>query len=444
MEHNKGAIAAIATPAGIGAIGVVRISGAELDTIASQLIGKLPCPRRASLRTVYAADRSAIDDAIVIYFAAPASFTGEDVLEIQTHGGNVVTHDVLQAAIAAGARRAEPGEFSTRAFLNNKIDLVQAEAIADLIESTSSRAARLAHNSLSGKFSGEITTIAEALKALRVELEAYIDFPEDDIPAPAIDSLSVRTGAVHDRLLSLANNAERGAKLNTGLDVAIVGRPNVGKSTLLNTLAQEERAIVSSEPGTTRDVLSIDVIIDGLAVRFHDTAGLRDSDNIVEQEGVRRARQTVERCDVIFYLISGHDEPLEKPLNEMGVPTFTIRNKIDLAGLAPKAERTANGGNFQISAKHGDGIELLRRALLEHFDLDGETDSAYLARKRQLDALQTACAALDFDYAKLYLNAPELGAERLRSAGYALATLTGEYTSEDLLGDIFSTFCIGK
>jgi tRNA modification GTPase len=440
----NGTIAAVATAAGLGAIGVVRISGVAVRAIANRLIGELPPPRVASFRAVHDPSGRAIDEAIVIYFAAPKSFTGEDVLEIQTHGGNIVTRDVLEAVLAAGARPAIAGEFSERAFLNGKINLIQAEAVADLIESASSRAARLALHSLTGQFSAAVAAVATQLNAIRVQLEAHLDFPEDDLPPRMVDDLAQRTVSVRDDLSRLLDRAARGAKLNSGVDIAIIGRPNVGKSTLLNLLAQEERAIVSDEPGTTRDVLSIDINVGGLAVRFHDTAGLREASNAIEEEGVRRAKQTIDRSDAVFHVVTEDPHALPELVGKLSIPVFTIRNKIDLDALPPLIEPRPDGAYLQISARYDRGIGLLRTALLEQFDLAGEADNAYLARERHLSSLRRARDALAFDHARLYGDAPELGAERLRTAGHALGTLTGEYTSEELLGDIFSTFCIGK
>lgn len=444
MARLNDTIAAVATAAGRGAIGIVRISGVDLGAIATRLVGTLPPPRVVSNRTVRDAYGNAIDTAIVLYFAAPKSFTGEDVLEIQTHGGNVVTRDVLEAAYAAGARPAAAGEFSERAFLNGKIDLIQAEAIADLIESATSRAARLARNSLAGRFSDEVVAIAEELKSIRVQLEGTIDFADEDMSPDSFEKLEQRSTAIGDQLLQLIAKAVHGVKLNNGLDIAIVGRPNVGKSTLLNALAGEDRAIVSDEPGTTRDVLSMDLEIGGVLVRIHDTAGLRDANNAVEREGVRRAKLTIDQSDAVFYVVTSQSDPLSDYVAGLTVPIFTIRNKIDLDSLSASVEPRPEGAYIQISARYGCGLDLLRTTLLDHFDLAGESDNTFLARDRHLNALRCALEALDFDHAQRYCDAPELGAERLRRAGYELGTLTGEYSSEDLLGDIFSTFCIGK
>ena len=437
-------IAAVATPPGRGAIAMLRISGSDLSRIADQLLGKLPPPRVASYRPVYGADHEPIDEAIVIYFAAPKSFTGEDTLEIQTHGGDVVINDVLQAAITAGARHAAPGEFSERAFLNGKIDLIQAEAVADLIESSTSLAARLAHRSLAGHFSREVKAITKKLISFHVQLEATIDFPEENITAPALADMVARSLDVYQHLSRLLQEAQRGAKLNAGLNIAIVGRPNVGKSTLLNVLAHEERAIVTNIPGTTRDVLTVDINVRGLPVRFYDTAGLREAEDPIEIEGVQRAKQAIELSDAVFFLVVDKSDELEEFINGLAIPVFKIRNKIDLDHLGTFSEKRSNGAYIQISAKHEQGIELLHEAIIDHFNLAQDRDNMILARDRHLSGLSAARDALNFDHEQHYRDAPELGAEDLRRAVRALSALTGEYTSEELLGDIFSTFCIGK
>lgn len=444
MEVANKPIAAIATPAGRGAIGIVRISGGDLSSVAHHLVGKLPPPRVATCCSVRARDNTTIDNALVIYFAGPRSFTGDDVLEIQTHGGIIITQDVLTAALDAGARLAGPGEFTERAFLNGKIDLLQAEAIADLIDSSSSRAARLAQRSLDGGFSRSVDTITEELKVIRIQLEATIDFPEEEIPLVVVENLCQRSIAVAEHISVLLQQATHGAKLNAGLDIAIIGRPNVGKSTLLNLLANEERAIVTELPGTTRDILSVDINLDGLLLRVHDTAGIRESTDQIEQEGVKRAKQKTENSDAVFYVFTESDDELTEFVNDLSIPVFAIRNKIDLGNLPALAEKRQNGLYVQISAELNLGIELLRKGVLEYFSLASENENVVLARERHLVALREARTALDFDYAQLYDETPELGAERLRNAANALGVLTGEYTSEDLLSDIFTKFCIGK
>lgn len=437
-------IAAIATAPGQAAVGMVRISGPDVAAIAQRIVGGLPPARYARYGAVTNTHGSAIDDAVVIYFAAPASFTGEDILEIQTHGGNIVTRDVLNAVIDAGARAAAPGEFTERAFLNGKIDLLQAEAIADLIASTSSRAARLAHQSLSGEFSLHVTSLNKTLKSVRVQLEAAIDFPDEGISPAGLLTLTSQTAQVRTQILALLATARTGARLNSGIDIAIVGEPNVGKSTLLNRLAGSERAIVHALPGTTRDVLSVEIDLDGLNVRVHDTAGIRDTADPIEREGVRRAREKIADADAVLHVFT-QDSPQQALLGESAVPVFAVLNKIDLTGDSPFIEVEDNRYRIGVSAKTAAGIDLLRRAILDAFELAGDaSDSVVLARERHLAAIAEAADALDFDHAALFEHSPELGAERLRLAGDSLAKLTGEFTSEDLLGEIFSTFCLGK
>jgi len=437
-------IAAIATAPGRGAVGIVRVSGPGVRTIAHHIIGELPTPRTAAYRTVRNLSSDTIDHAIAIYYPAPRSFTGEDVLEIHTHGGRVVTREVLHCIVDSGARVALPGEFSKRAFLNGKIDLLQAEAIADLIDSNSTRAARLAQQSLSGAFSQRIIDIDGDLKYVRVHIEANIDFPEDDIPSETIRALVSRTASVRKKLTHLLSDAQNGARLNRGIDVAIVGKPNVGKSTLLNQLAREDRAIVDPRPGTTRDVLSVDIEFAGLVVRIHDTAGIRESDDPIEREGVRRARERIGAADALFHVYTDDDDDTVTHGVDDAVPVFNIRNKIDLLGLPASLTTQGNVSQVDLSARSGEGVDLLERAVLERFHLDGDHDSIVLARDRHLTALKAACSALDFDAVRLFSEAPELAAEQLRVAGYELGRLLGEFTSEDLLGEIFSSFCIGK
>lgn len=437
-------IVAIATPAGRGAIGIVRVSGPQVPVIAKTLCAGLPTPRNASLRTIIDSDGQPIDESIVLYFPAPASFTGEDILEIQTHGGAIITAQVYRAITNLGGRAASPGEFSERAFVNGKIDLIQAEAIADLIDSSSEHAARLAQKSLSGEFSKSVTKISDSLKALRVTLEALIDFPEDDLPAQLIKQIDTRATQAKEAVTDLLEQSARGAKLNQGIDIVILGRPNVGKSTLLNALAREDRAIVTNVPGTTRDILSVDVNINNMAVRFHDTAGLRDSDEPVEREGMRRAYEKTQSADAVLLLHTNETDQVTELDFPPTVPRLRIRNKIDLENLQPSAHRSNKDWELKISARNKLGIDLIRDAIVATFGYSGDVDNTILARERHIQALSAAAMHLDIDVADLLSYAPELLAEQLRLACEELAKLTGEYTSEDLLGEIFSTFCIGK
>tara|TARA_B100001123_G_scaffold450945_1_gene625360 strand:+ start:1403 stop:2737 length:1335 start_codon:yes stop_codon:yes gene_type:complete len=437
-------IAAVATPAGRGALAILRISGSDLKRIAKNLFGKLPRPRVATLLTITGVDKAAIDNAVVIYFRGPHSFTGEDVIEIQTHGGAVAIREVMRAACAAGARQARGGEFSERAFINGKIDLIQAEAIADLIESSTTLTAGLAQKSLAGHFSRQVNSIIEKLKSIHVVIEAMIDFPEDEIPLVTSTDLATRSNEVGLAIKRLIHKSERGARVKDGLSIAIIGRPNVGKSTLLNVLSGEDRAIVTREPGTTRDILTVDIELDGLLVRLYDTAGLRETESDVEKEGVRRAKEKVCEADAIFFVVTSEMDDLDEYVGDLTIPVFKIRNKIDLDGLEVMLEPLASGAYLQISAKQERGIDLIYTALADYFNIVGEPDNMILARERHITELNAAAEALDFNHRELYQCSPELGAERIRVAMRALGTLTGKYTNEELLGEIFSTFCIGK
>ncbi len=438
-------IAAIATAAGIGAVGIVRVSGPRVGDIAIRLVGEIPPPRFAAFRPVRDARAEVIDEAIVIRFAAPHSFTGEDVLEIQCHGGFVVSHEILDAVLQAGARPARPGEFSERAFLNGKIDLLQAEALADLIASTSQRAARLARASLAGTFSREVEKLHDEIRAIRVQLEATIDFSEEDIDTATVAALGEAIADARQRVADMLARANRGARLNRGIDIAIVGRPNVGKSTLLNTLAGDELAIVDADPGTTRDVLSADIGVGALTARFHDTAGMRITLDRVEREGVARARRKITEADAVIYVHAGEHDALDDVPDVGDRPLFIVRNKIDRDGLPPACDRPGHAWHVQLSAREGTGIDALVDAIVREFDCGSQdSDSAILARSRHLAALAAARDALAPNVADMLTDSPEIVAEHLRLAMQALAELTGDYTSEALLGDIFSTFCIGK
>ena len=443
VDELADTIAALATPAGLGAIAVVRVSGARVAQIMTGLLARRLTPRYATLATVRDQHGRALDDAIAIFYKAPNSFTGEDVLEIQTHGGHIVARDVLAAVITQGARQARPGEFSERAFLNDKIDLVQAEAIADLIASASSRAARLARKNLTGHFSQALEHIATKINAVRVQVEADIDFADEAVAPFSAERLNEEIESVRDAISSLLRGASSGARLNNGIDVAIIGQVNVGKSTLLNVLADEERAIVSAEPGTTRDVLSVDLLVDGLPMRVHDTAGLRETNNVVEKEGVQRALAKIEQADLVLYVTVADEPPLLPCIANIGKPIFMLRNKIDLLGIEPAIDTRPYGCYAQISAREALGIDLLRDAIFEQLGLSDGSGNAFLARERHLNALRAALDALKLS-PRLAREAPELLAEQLRIAAQHLGEVLGEYTSEDLLGDIFATFCVGK
>ncbi|MEA3411120.1 MAG: tRNA uridine-5-carboxymethylaminomethyl(34) synthesis GTPase MnmE [Pseudomonadota bacterium] len=440
-------IAAIATPSGRGSVGIVRVSGPGAFSIAGAVIGKLPAPRKAVYRRFLDDQGRDIDRGLVIRFPAPNSFTGEDVLELHGHGGAVVLDLLLCRVISLGARPARPGEFSERAFLNDRIDLAQAEAIADLIDSRSAQAARSAMRSLDGEFSREIRTLVDATIALRVYIEATLDFPDEEIDLlddPAIRNqlrdLIVRTASVR-------RAARQGSLLREGLGIVIAGSPNTGKSTLLNRLAGDEAAIVSHLPGTTRDILQRDILLDGIPLRVTDTAGLRRSNDPIEREGVRRAWREIGSADLILLLIDSTkgygvaEAAIEADLPP-GVPRLRVWNKIDIDGAAGPPSREAGIG---ISALEGTGTGELRRRITALAGVAETGEGVFLARRRHLVALDRAIVALESADAQYRQHrAGELLAEELRIAQRVLGEITGEFTSEDLLGRIFADFCIGK
>jgi tRNA modification GTPase len=442
-------IAAIATPPGRGGIGVVRISGPLVRNIATELLGTQPAPRQAQLRKFRATDGSTLDNGLALYFAAPASFTGEDVLELHAHGGPVLLDLILSRVLQLGARLAQPGEFSQRAFLNDKLDLLQAEAIADLIDSGSQQAARAAMRSLQGDFSTRVNTLLRALTDARVHIEAAIDFPEEEIDFLADPQIANRLTQLSAALQTTLTAAEQGVVLSQGLTVVIAGRPNAGKSSLLNALAGYDAAIVTAVPGTTRDVLRERIAIDGMPLRIADTAGLRTSTDVVEIEGMARAHREMSRADRILYVIDSQhaptDEQLRAELSELPKVAVTlVYNKIDLAGQA--ARIAPNPPAIFLSAQSGTGIDLLRKHLKECAGYHDVGADAFSARRRHLDALRRAQGhVLSAEQHTLRQHrAGELMAEELRQAQHCLGEITGEFTADDLLGRIFSEFCIGK
>jgi len=468
-------IAALATAPGVGAVAIVRISGPAARTIGAALTGVDARPRYAELCTFRNAAGEPLDRGLVLYFPAPRSYTGEDVVELHGHGGRVVSDALLTQAYALGARPAEPGEFTLRAFLNDKLDLLQAEAVADLVASGSAASARAALRSLDGQFSVQVATIQAALTQLRVKIEAWLDFPDEELPFAAGEECAAAIDALLDDLAALARAARSGAMLRDGLSVAIAGPPNAGKSSLLNRLAGYDAAIVTDIPGTTRDPLREHLALEGLPVTVIDTAGLRESADPVEREGLRRARLEVGRADRVLWVVDVR-EPLDAALSaarsNVGADTpFTmLRNKIDLARAEPDPprversgreaprpersgrERTADGTSaapatdvpiLEISALTGAGIDALIAHLHSVAGYDSRSPGTFSARRRHLAALERARGRLVA--ARTVLDtALELAAEELRGAQSALAELTGELTSDDLLGEIFATFCIGK
>jgi len=446
MSSASETIVAIATPPGRGGIGVVRISGGGARAIAKALCGIAPEPRRAQLTAFAGTDGTAIDRGLALFFAAPHSFTGEDVLELHAHGSPVVLDALVRRACELGARTARAGEFSERAFLNGKLDLSQAEAVADLIAARSEAQARAALRSLDGEFSRRADVLANLIVRLRVEIEAAIDFSDDAAESaskPVIERLFEE--ATHG-LQALLDAARRGARLTDGMHAVIVGEPNVGKSSLLNALAGNDRAIVTDIPGTTRDVLRESIVLDGVEFTLADTAGLRESADVVEGEGIRRARAELARADLILRVVDRTPAVADADLfDEMpsSAQRVVIVNKIDLDGAAPSRSERDGIIFIGLSARTGEGLDLLR-ATLREAALGGERGGEFSARTRHVLALERADASLQRAQAALATATPELVAEDLLAARHALDEIVGTFTSEDLLGAIFSTFCIGK
>ena len=441
-------IAAIATAPGRGGIGVVRVSGASLSELAAALCGRVPTPRKAMFARFLDADGVTLDEGIALYFPAPASFTGEDVLELQGHGGPVVMQMLLERCLELGARLAEPGEFTRRAFLNGKLDLAQAESVADLIEASTAAAARSALRSLSGRFSEEIHRIVDALIDLRMLVEATLDFPEEEIEFLEQARALPRLDTIRQQLQDVLDRARQGALLRSGLNVVLVGEPNVGKSSLLNQLTGEDRAIVTEVAGTTRDALRETVQIEGIPLHIIDTAGLRETEDTVERIGIERTWREIERADVILRLVDARVETSASAIEAIdarlpqAVERIIIANKIDLAGL--EAGRVEENGvvRLQVSAKKGAGMELVRAELLRIAGWQAHGEDVILARERHLHALRAALAHIGT--AAGQSAALELFAEELRLAQDVLGEITGEFSADDLLGVIFSRFCIGK
>jgi len=430
-------IAAVATPAGRGGIGIVRISGPAVPRIGADLIGSLPAARRATLARFADARGQVIDEGIALYFPAPHSYTGEEVLELHGHGGPVVMQMLLAACVDAGARLAEPGEFTRRAFLEGRLDLAQAEAVADLIDAASQEAARSALRSLSGEFSAAIEALRGELVELRALTEAQLDFPEEELDEVHRDDAAQRLARVRSALDDVLARSRQGSLLRSGVHAVLAGRPNVGKSSLLNRLAGEERAIVTAIPGTTRDVLREPIHIDGVAVVLVDTAGLRASLDEVERLGMARTRHELERADVVLAV---HDLAADSdPLDTIppGVTRIEVYNKVDL-----RPDFTPPPGAVAVSAKTGAGMDQLRQEILRTAGWSATGESVFLARERHLRAL--TAAGIHLGRATAEKGRWELFAEELRLAQEELSKITGPYTADDLLGEIFGRFCIGK
>ena len=435
-------IVAAATPPGTGGVGIVRVSGASVERIARRVLGSLPEPRTATHRAFRDAAGERIDTGLALYFPAPASFTGESVLELHGHGGPVVVAMVVDAVVDMGARLAEPGEFSKRAFLNGKLDLVQAEAIADLIGSGTTQAARAALRSLSGAFSRSVEALAEQLVRLRMHVEAAIDFPEEEIDFLSDEALHQRLEQCAAAFDTLRREARQGRVLRDGFQIVIVGKPNAGKSSLLNLLSGQEAAIVTEVAGTTRDVLREQIDIDGLAVELIDTAGIRSDPDRVEAEGIRRAREALASADAVLWIQDATDaEPALPEDVPDETPVTIVHNKIDLSGDEPGLR----DGDVWLSAATGDGIEALRQRIRALAGYENRGEGAFTARRRHIVALRRAAAHFDEGRRALgEARAGELLAEELRLAHEALGEITGAVSADDLLGKIFTEFCIGK
>ncbi|NQD36027.1 tRNA uridine-5-carboxymethylaminomethyl(34) synthesis GTPase MnmE [Permianibacter sp. IMCC34836] len=454
MKASTDTIAAIATAAGRAGVGVVRVSGALVPAMAEALLGKLPPVRLATRAHFRDADGSAIDDGLALYFAAPKSFTGEPVLELQGHGGPVVLDRLLRRCLQLGARVARPGEFSERAFLNDKLDLAQAEAIADLIDASSETAARLAMRSLSGEFSARVHALVEALIRLRIYVEAAIDFPEEEIDFLSDGKVASDVQQLQTDLAELLNASRQGQVLREGIKVVIAGKPNAGKSSLLNALSGRDAAIVTAIAGTTRDVLRELITVDGLPIHLIDTAGLRDSADPVEQIGIERAQREMRDADALLLVVDSSDSretdpeklwPLASPLPVSRDKITVLHNKSDLSGERVGIHPEHGAQVIALSAQTGAGMTMLRERLKQLAGLTAPAEGLFMARRRHLDALEQAQALIQHGAQQLRdFRAGELLAEDLRLAQQQLNSITGEFSADDLLGRIFSSFCIGK
>jgi len=433
-------IAAIATPPGRGGIGIVRVSGQRASPIAEAVAGRVPGVRQATYAYFRDGDGTAIDRGVVLFYGAPASFTGEDVVEFQGHGGPVVLQALLERVCDLGARIARPGEFTERAFLNDKVDLAQAEAVSDLIDSASRRAARSAMRSLDGAFSRRVMAIDRDVLGLRVFVEAAIDFAEEDVDFLADREVMERLDGVATALRDLLADCRQGQVLRDGFDVVIAGPPNAGKSSLLNRLLAENRAIVTDIPGTTRDLLYADVELDGVPVRLTDTAGLREGRDAVEEIGIERARGAVAAADLVLFVVDDTSDACPPPPELSGLRIVHVHNKVDLSGRTPGL---AAPGEVRISALSGAGLGALRKAIVDAAGV-APGEGTFLARKRHVLALSAAIAHVTTARGHVEQRYGDLAAEEMRNAQNALGSIVGATSVEDLLGEIFSSFCIGK
>lgn len=440
-------ICAIASAIGQSGIGIIRVSGPLARSIAKQILHTDLKPRYAYYGAFYGNDNSIIDKGVAILFSAPNSFTGEDVVEFHGHGGSSVLRKLLETIIESNVRLAEPGEFTKRAFLNGKMDLIQAEAVQDLIQSNSEESALSAVRSLTGEFSAKINKILSELVSLRVFVEATIDFSDEEIDFLESHEVSNKLDSLKKSLIDILNTATQGAILRDGIHVAIAGKPNAGKSSLLNTLTKQSSAIVTHIAGTTRDVLKETIYIEGMPVHIIDTAGLHNSDDVIEQEGIRRAHKEINNADLVLLVYDSRDSELDLTILPDSVkdkPKIVIKNKIDLVDLKPRIHKVDNLMEIAISAKNGEGIDLVRGALSEFAGLNSSIEGVFLARKRHINAIEETLVFISNAIEQLEQGSSELVAEDLRQAGLQLSQVTGEFSSDDLLGEIFTSFCIGK
>lgn len=450
MQKQKETIVALATPPGRGSIGVIRLSGEKAYDIGCKLVQTTLKKRHAHYLNFYNDHNSIIDQGIALFFKSPHSFTGEDIVELQGHGGPIVMDLIIEQALKYGARLAKPGEFSERAFLNDKLDLAQAEAISDLIEASSEKAAKSAIRSLQGEFSKEINKLIEGLIYLRTYVESAIDFPDEEIDFLSDGHIQTKLEKLQTHLNHVLDTSKQGSILREGMTVVIAGKPNAGKSSLLNALSGEETAIVTDIAGTTRDILKEHIHINGLPLHIIDTAGLRESEDIVEKEGIKRALAAIKEADCILLIEDIHESnnknhmpnlpPLLESLPE-NIPKLYVFNKIDLTKHKPEIKNNT----LYVSAKNNLGIDLLKEKLLDLIGFNSNTEGLYTARRRHLDALEIAKNHLNLGFEQLTIfQSGELLAEELRLTQDALSSITGKFSADDLLGEIFSSFCIGK
>ena len=447
MTPKVDTICAIASAIGQSGIGIIRVSGPLVKSIFKQILQSDLKPRYAYYGPFYDYEGAVIDKGVAIFFPGPNSYTGEDIVEFQGHGGVSVLRKLLDTITDSKVRLAEPGEFTKRAFLNGKMDLIQAEAVQDLIQSNSEESALSAVRSLTGEFSTKINELLSELISLRVFVEATIDFSDEEIDFLESHEVSSKLYALRKSLKDILNAATQGAILRDGIHVAIAGKPNAGKSSLLNMLTKQSSAIVTHIAGTTRDVLKETIHVDGMPVHIIDTAGLHNSDDVIEQEGIRRANMEIKNADIILLVYDSNDSEFDLTILPDSVkdkPKILVRNKIDLVGLKPSVQKVDHVLDIAISAKNGEGVDLLQDALSEFAGLNATAEGVFLARKRHINAIEETLVFISNAIDQLKQGSSELVAEDLRQAGLQLSQITGEFSSDDLLGKIFSSFCIGK